>query len=80
MYIYTYIHFSNGTKAIVDELKPFSLYHFKVRSISYDPEESSIFSDSVECYTVEDGKEQILNRFHVFSQSHEFIFDKIIHN
>ncbi|KAK2586091.1 hypothetical protein KPH14_008375 [Odynerus spinipes] len=44
----------NGTKVTVDKLKPFTLYQFKVRMIRRENNQSSIYSESVECYTNED--------------------------
>ncbi|CAL7934192.1 unnamed protein product [Xylocopa violacea] len=44
----------NDTKATVDKLKPFTLYQFKVRSIQNNTNQSSFYSESVECYTNED--------------------------
>ncbi|XP_036143193.1 protogenin isoform X2 [Monomorium pharaonis] len=44
----------NGTKISVDELKPFTLYEFKVKAIRHDTNQTSFFSKSIECYTNED--------------------------
>ncbi|XP_057326352.1 protogenin-like isoform X2 [Microplitis mediator] len=43
----------NDTKAIIGELKAFTLYRFKVRMLLKDLN-SSQFSESIECYTSED--------------------------
>ncbi|XP_032682628.1 protogenin-like isoform X1 [Odontomachus brunneus] len=44
----------DDTKANVDKLKPFTLYQFKVRAIRHDMNETSLYSESIECYTNED--------------------------
>ncbi|XP_017797169.1 PREDICTED: protogenin-like [Habropoda laboriosa] len=44
----------NDTKANVDKLKPFTLYQFKVRAIQNNTNQSTFYSESVECYTNED--------------------------
>ncbi|XP_014611441.1 PREDICTED: protogenin-like [Polistes canadensis] len=44
----------DDTKMIVDKLKPFTLYQFKVRMIRHENNQSNIYSESVECYTNED--------------------------
>ncbi|XP_044582352.1 protogenin-like isoform X2 [Cotesia glomerata] len=46
--------FVNDTKAIIGELEAFTLYRFKVRSLQKDLNNSSQFSESIECYTSED--------------------------
>lgn len=48
-------NFRNDTKAIIGELKAFTLYRFKVRMLQKDLN-SSQFSESIECYTSEDGE------------------------
>lgn len=40
----------------VDKLKPFTLYQFKVKAIRHDVNRTSLYSESIECYTNEDGK------------------------
>ncbi|XP_012138183.2 protogenin isoform X1 [Megachile rotundata] len=45
---------TNDTKANIDKLKPFTLYQFKVRAIKNNTNQSSFYSESVECYTNED--------------------------
>ncbi|XP_029047442.1 protogenin-like [Osmia bicornis bicornis] len=44
----------NDTKANIDKLKPFTLYQFKVRAIKNNTNQSTFYSESVECYTNED--------------------------
>ncbi|XP_012233250.2 protogenin-like [Linepithema humile] len=44
----------DDTKMNVDKLKPFTLYQFKVRAIKHDTNQTSLYSDSIECYTNED--------------------------
>ncbi|EFN87203.1 Protogenin [Harpegnathos saltator] len=44
----------DDTKASVDKLKPFTLYQFKVRSIRHNTNQTSLYSESIECYTSED--------------------------
>ncbi|XP_071629557.1 protogenin [Temnothorax longispinosus] len=44
----------NDTKTSVDELKPFTLYEFKVKAIRHDTNRTSFYSKSIECYTNED--------------------------
>lgn len=45
----------------VDKLKPFTLYQFKVRAIKHDANQTSLYSESIECYTNEDGENSIVN-------------------
>lgn len=40
----------------VDKLKPFTLYQFKVRAVRHDTNQTSLYSESIECYTNEDGE------------------------
>ncbi|KAG5334508.1 PRTG protein, partial [Acromyrmex charruanus] len=49
----------NDTKTSVDELKPFTLYEFKVKAIRHDTNRTSFYSKSIECYTNEDGESLI---------------------
>ncbi|CAL1676693.1 unnamed protein product [Lasius platythorax] len=44
----------DDTKVNVDKLKPFTLYQFKVRAIRHDTNQTSLYSESIECYTNED--------------------------
>ncbi|XP_076239545.1 protogenin B isoform X2 [Calliopsis andreniformis] len=44
----------NDTKASIDKLKPFTLYQFKVRAIGNNINQSTFYSESIECYTNED--------------------------
>ncbi|XP_017885613.1 protogenin-like [Ceratina calcarata] len=44
----------NDTTAYIDKLKPFTLYQFKVKAIKNNTNQSSFYSESVECYTNED--------------------------
>ncbi|RLU22847.1 hypothetical protein DMN91_005125 [Ooceraea biroi] len=44
----------DDTRANVDKLKPFTLYQFKVRAIRHDANQTSLYSESIECYTNED--------------------------
>ncbi|KAK0174616.1 hypothetical protein PV327_010374 [Microctonus hyperodae] len=47
--------FVNETKAIIEKLKPFTLYQFKVRPFQRDYyHQNNEFSESIECYTSED--------------------------
>lgn len=48
--------YRDDTKVNVDKLKPFTLYQFKVRAIRHDINQTSLYSESIECYTNEDGK------------------------
>ncbi|XP_025993555.2 protogenin isoform X2 [Solenopsis invicta] len=55
----------NDTKTNVDELKPFTLYEFKVKAVRHDTNRTSFYSKSIECYTNEDvpGKVEELQWF-----------------
>lgn len=44
----------NDTVATINNLVPFTLYQFKVKSFHNDSKESSQFSNNIECYTSED--------------------------
>ncbi|XP_070525899.1 protogenin isoform X2 [Cardiocondyla obscurior] len=44
----------NDTKTSVDELKPFTLYEFKVKAIRHGTNRTSFYTKSIECYTNED--------------------------
>jgi len=46
-------------KANVAKLKPFTLYQFKVRAIRHGANQTSLYSESIECYTNEDGESSI---------------------
>lgn len=48
----------------VDKLKPFTLYQFKVRIIRHENNQSNIYSESVECYTNEDGNIIYNNKYY----------------
>ena len=48
--------FSNGTMAIVEDLKPFTLYQFKIRVLGDESNENTEFSQAIECYTSEDSE------------------------
>lgn len=50
------MYYSNDTKTSVDELKPFTLYEFKVKAIKHGKNQTSFYSKSIECYTNEDGE------------------------
>lgn len=45
---------SNNTETTIDDLKPFTLYQFKVRTLDIKNNHSSAFGDTVECYSKED--------------------------
>lgn len=47
--------YRNSTKVMISDLRPFMLYQFKVRALSNDSDDSP-FSETIECYTNEDGK------------------------
>lgn len=49
-------YYRGNTKVNVDRLKPFTLYQFKVRAIRHDTNQTSLYSESIECYTNEDGE------------------------
>lgn len=40
----------------IDKLKPFTRYQFKVRAIKHDTNQTSLYSESIECSTNEDGE------------------------
>ncbi|XP_012283822.1 protogenin B isoform X2 [Orussus abietinus] len=42
------------TKVTIDRLRPFTLYQFKVRALHNGTNQSSPFSETIECYTNED--------------------------
>ncbi|XP_051165307.1 protogenin B-like isoform X2 [Leptopilina boulardi] len=44
----------NDTTALIVDLKPYTLYQFKIRVVLNDPEQTSEFSQAIECYTGED--------------------------
>ncbi|KAG7213439.1 hypothetical protein KM043_002717 [Ampulex compressa] len=44
----------NDTKAAIENLRPFTLYQFKVRGLKNNTNQSSFYSESIECYTNED--------------------------
>lgn len=44
----------NDTTILVEDLKPYTLYQFKVSVVLNDPEQNSEFSQAIECYTGED--------------------------
>lgn len=49
------LFFRNSTKIVINNLKPFMLYQFKVRSLTNGTNENR-YSEIIECYTNEDGK------------------------
>jgi len=51
--------YRDDTRANVDKLKPFTLYQFKVRAIRHGANQTSLYSESIECYTNEDGENSI---------------------
>jgi hypothetical protein len=55
------IYYRNDTKMNVDKLKPFTLYQFKVKAIKHDTNQTSLYSESIECYTNEDGENSTIN-------------------
>ncbi|XP_066594612.1 protogenin-like isoform X2 [Prorops nasuta] len=44
----------NDTKLMVNQLKPFTLYQFKIRAILNDTDQTDLYSEAIECYTNED--------------------------
>lgn len=60
-HIYVYFFYRDDTKVNVDKLKPFTLYQFKVRAIRHDTNQTSLYSESIECYTNEDGERIEMN-------------------
>ncbi|XP_043479133.1 protogenin B-like isoform X1 [Leptopilina heterotoma] len=44
----------NDTTTLIEDLKPYTLYQFKIRVVLNDPEQTSEFSQAIECYTGED--------------------------
>ena len=42
--------------ATIKNLKPFTLYQFKIKALYQDPNLNSAFSQAIECYTNEDSK------------------------
>lgn len=54
------VSFRNSTQVTIEELKAYTEYQFKVRSVNNNSD-SNVFSETIECYTYEDVPGKVSN-------------------